>query len=151
MFELEQILRLEFQSVDDVFSIPCPNREIQIGHIPLWFAPIDAFVAHNKELALDFTSSRSMKRSLTIVNKHNTALVSLVFDDNVIIVNNRYELYLDGRVVCKNGGIHQEIETNRCVIKVHNTDKIFKMRLSAKSQKYVFNVYPIGPIIVRRL
>lgn len=147
-FEMVKILRMEFQSIEDKLMVRTAEREITIGESPLWFAPIDAFVSKIQPRSLDFTASHQMKRKITIVNKWNTPLVSLVLNNNVIVVNNRYDLYTDGRVAYSNDTVHRAIERSLCVIKVYNVDEMFKMRLSVADQKFEFDIYPLGPIIV---
>lgn len=83
--------------VENIFTIPDAHREMEIGSSPLWFSLIDAYATKDNNRSLKFVASRSMKRNLTLIDKNNKAFVSLAFDDNCVIVNNRYELFrMDG-------------------------------------------------------
>lgn len=146
---MKDLFVIDFRQVDEVISVIDGNNKIDIGNIPLWLSTIDVFVSKNSAYSLKFCSARQKKKNITIVNKENKPVISLLFDDNHIIVNSRY-------IIRKNGWIAYQYKTdesidnepNASIIKVINTEDVFKLRLRAWDVNFIFDVYPIGPIWV---
>lgn len=145
VFELRPLLRLEFQDIEDLFTVHDVNRELEIRDVPMWLSLIESYVARDSDRSLVISGSRPMTRQLVILDKNDTAVVSFVHDENCLVVNGRYNVYQNGWISYRTD-VRNDIDPAMVFIKLKSTAKVFKMRVHCFEKKYVFDVYPIGAI-----
>lgn len=149
VFSLQNLLKIVFQNVTEVFTAQDVSNNIEIGNVPLWLSTTDTFVAKTGPRSLSFATSRPMKRNITIVNKNNEPVLSLVFFQKMLTVNQRFELDDKGNISFNQSAVNGIEEKIVCKIGINNTADFFKIRISWHEHKHVFQVYPIiGPIVV---
>lgn len=149
VFQLHNLLKIEFQNITGVFTVQDGNRNIEVGAVPLWLSTIDTFVGKIGARSLDFAISRPMKRHITIMDRNNKPVLSLVFFKKILNINNRIELNDKGKVSFDCDAQNEITENIVCKIGVMNTTDMFKVRITWCGKKHVFHIHPtIGPILV---
>lgn len=152
VFETENIFGIDFKFVSDSFKVLDRLREYDIGSMPLWLSTIDAFVYKSGTRALDFATTRNSKKTVTIFNKNVVPVVSIVYQKDVIVVNQRYHFRSDGWVSYKydvkdNANVVKAIVGPQdCRIKLENDGDEIKMRLRAWGHKFEFKLSINGAV-----
>lgn len=149
VFQLNNQLKIEFQNITGVFTVQDVEQNVEIGAIPLWLSAIDTFVAKFGLRSLCFATSRPMKRHITIMDRNNRPVLSLVFFQKILTINNRIELNDQGKVSFDCNARNSITGKIVCKIGVMNTTDVFKVRVTWFGQKHIFFVHPsVGPILV---
>lgn len=148
VFEVKDMMRLVFNDIDEKIFVVDNRREIEIGSNPLWLAAIDCFVTKSTNRILSLSTARPRKSVITIVDKDNKPIVSICFDDSVLIVNGRYKLEKNGTITTNWHATNEITEPHMCRIKVLNKGSVLKLRLYIWEMNYKFVVYPTGPIFI---
>lgn len=146
---MQNILQIDFRGVSDEFFVRDVQSDIEVSTDALWMSAIDTFISKPNPKSLKFTSSRCMQRTINVMDKNNSVVLSLVFDNNSIVVNRRFELRENGMITFNRGdknGFTDHLEG--CAVRVKNTDDVFKVRLGKWGIWFHFDVYPIGPILM---
>lgn len=91
-FEMTNTLKLQFKEVDDVFTVYDVRRQVPIDRTPMWLSAVDAFVGKSEPRTLEFATYRPKKRHVTILDVNENEVISLVFFQKVLTVNDRFHL-----------------------------------------------------------
>lgn len=148
VFEIKDIFSVNFASVEPTFLVGDGNRNVEIGYTPLWLSAIESFVTKTGTKSLTFTAARPTNKNITIVDKEEKPVVCLTFNGSTLVVNTRYELPRDGHIAFHYDKPNAIATPENCKIKVNNVGATFKMRINVWNTRFVFDVYPIGPILV---
>lgn len=148
VYEVKEVMQLSFKDIDEKQFVIDNRREIEIGSNPLWLSTIDCFVSKIAHHGLSLASSRPKKKIVTMVNKDNKPVVSICFDESVLIVNGRYKIEKNGTISTKWNAANEIFEPHMCQIKVLDHAKTLKFRVYIWEMYFTFVVYPIGPILM---
>lgn len=149
VFKMQNILQIDFKGVHDEFFVRDVQHDIEVSTDLLWMSAIDTFISKPKPNSLKFISSRCMQRTINVMDKNDSVVLSLVFDNNRIVVNRRFQLSENGMITFSQrdkNGFTDHLEG--CAVRVKNTDDVFKVRLGKWGNWFHFDVYPIGPILM---
>lgn len=142
-------LKLQFKEVDDEFTVYDVRRQVPIVRTPIWLSAVDAFVGKSEPRTLEFATSRPKKRHITILDVNEKEVISLVFFQKVLTVNDRFHLDDKGVVsynVNDSNGISEPVA---CKIRTFNNADVFKVRVWWYGHKFTFDIHPIvGPLLV---
>lgn len=150
VFEAKELALIEFKGIDERFVVLDGDKEMRINNIPLWFAASECHVGLFGKRSLKLVAARPMQRRFTILDRNNRPIVCLVFDERVLVVNNRYRIRANGMVSFDYEAKNEIFTPMLTRIKVFNDDVVFKMRISVFNKRFVFDVHPFGPILVDR-
>lgn len=149
VFKLQNLLKIDFQKVDNNIYVDDNGRENAIERAPLWLSAVDAFVGRVGERSIEFAISRPLKRHVTIINTQKVPVLSLVFFENVLRLNNRFSMDKFGQISLNTGASNEISEQVVCRIGIHESQDMFKVRIHWHGHKHVFEVIPtVGPIFV---
>lgn len=147
VFPITDIFTLQFKDVAGIYVIS-GNQSIQIGSQPLSIPSLDAFVT-NVDSKLVFTTSRPSEKRVTIVNRRGEPVIWLKYNGVILEVNSRYEIRPNGVVSYKyDKGLTIKQTSDACKIQLNNQSDVFKARITVFKTHFVFDVYPVGAILV---
>lgn len=149
VYEFKDFLQIDFSSVSDELIVKDHNREVSLEVNTLWLSPIDAYVRKVNSRSILFSELKALKRSIMVLDKNDEAVLSLEVQNESIIVNGRYKLDRHGLISFYQYSANRIENTHICGIKVQNTADSFKVRIHVFNwnAKYVFDVYPSGPVL----
>lgn len=98
LIEVDDFMKIEFTHVADNFLVEKFGRWTEVKSSHTWLPSINAFITKEEFRTLVLVHSHSIKRSITVYNDDNEGVFSIIVDDNVIKVNDRYELHRNGYI-----------------------------------------------------
>lgn len=129
VFEIKPILSIEFDGISDQMKVKDTSREKLIESTVLWLSPLDIFVRKSGMHTLCIFACRLMARSLIIVDESDKIVLTILTDESMVKINNKYTIYENGSVLMSSNVTNETIP-DVGYMKIHKTSDIFKVCFS---------------------